>query len=204
MAALNEWFDNAFDQCPVMAILRGFSPDKTVELSETAWDLGITSVEVPIETPAAIDSLAAAVTAGRKRGHQVGAGTVVSIEQVQQAEANGAAFTVAPGLDAAVAQASIDAGLPHLPGVATPTEIQRARQLGLSWVKAFPATALGTAWFKAMPGPFPGLKIVATGGMNATNAAEYLEAGARVVAVGSALEDPSQLERLASLIGRSH
>lgn len=203
MAAMNEWFDNAFAQCPVMAILRGFSPGKTVELSETAWDLGISSVEVPIETPAAIDSLAAAVAAGRERGHQVGAGTVVSIEQVRQADANGAAFTVAPGLDPAVAQASIDAGLPHLPGVATPTEIQRAKQLGLTWVKAFPATALGTAWFKAMPGPFPGLKIVATGGMNATNAAEYLDAGAAVVAVGSALEDPSQLDRLATLVGRS-
>lgn len=203
MAALNEWFDNAFEQCPVMAILRGFNPEKTVELSETAWDLGITSVEVPIETPAAIDSLAAAVAAGRKRGHQVGAGTVVSIEQVRQAEANGAAFTVAPGFDPAVAQASIDAGLPHLPGVATPTEIQRARHMGFDWVKAFPATALGTAWFKAMPGPFPGLKIVATGGMNAANAAEYLQAGASVVAVGSALEDPGQLDRLATLVGGS-
>lgn len=202
MAPVNEWFDEAFAACPVMAILRGFSPDKTVELSETAWDLGIDIVEVPIQSPDALDSLAAATAAGEKRGRPVGAGTVISIEQLEQAAARGAAFTVAPGFDAAVAQASIDAGLPHLPGVATSTEIQSALNLGLTWIKAFPATSLGTGWFRAMHGPFPTLKIVATGGMSTANAGEYLSAGASVIAVGSALEDPSQLDQLSKLAAR--
>jgi 2-dehydro-3-deoxyphosphogluconate aldolase / (4S)-4-hydroxy-2-oxoglutarate aldolase len=110
---------------------------------------------------------------------------------------------VAPGLDPEVVRLSAELALPHLPGVATPSEIQRAHRLGLSWVKAFPAAELGTGWFKAMLGPFPGLRMVATGGMNASNAPEFLAAGAAVVAVGSALEDAEQLPALAKLVGRS-
>src|SRR5699024_6847497 len=122
----------------------------------------------------------------------------------EEAKRAGAAFTVAPGLDTTVVESSHTHGLPHLPGVATPSDIQCAQRLGLSWVKAFPASVLTPHWFAAMRGPFPGLKTVATGGMNATNAPEYLAAGASVVAVGSALEDPGQLSRLADLIQKEH
>jgi len=78
--------------------------------------------------------------------------------------------------------------------------VQAAMHLGLTWLKAFPASVLGTPWFRAMAGPFPDARFVATGGMDATNAGSFLEAGARVVAVGSALEDPAQLPRLAELL----
>jgi 2-dehydro-3-deoxyphosphogluconate aldolase/(4S)-4-hydroxy-2-oxoglutarate aldolase len=70
----------------------------------------------------------------------------------------------------------------------------------LTWLKAFPASVLGTAWIKAMHGPFPQVRFVTTGGMNAANAAEFLRAGTRVVAIGSALQDPSQLPKLAALL----
>ncbi|NYE48166.1 Entner-Doudoroff aldolase [Spinactinospora alkalitolerans] len=195
-------FDETFADRPVMAILRGMPREETVALATRAWDLGITAVEVPVQTPDAMPSLRAAVEAGAERGRLVGAGTVITTEQVTAVAQAGAAFTVAPGLDPAVAAASLARGLPHLPGVATPTEIQQALRHGLEWVKAFPASALGTAWFAAMRGPFPGLKIVATGGMDARNAAEYLDAGARVVAVGSALTDPVQVDLLAELAQR--
>ncbi|MCI2419151.1 bifunctional 4-hydroxy-2-oxoglutarate aldolase/2-dehydro-3-deoxy-phosphogluconate aldolase [Saccharopolyspora sp. K220] len=185
---------------PVMAILRGMDPQRTVELAERAWDLGIEAVEVPIETQQAEPSLRAAVRAGAERGRPVGAGTVVTIEQLHTAKELGAAFTVAPGLDADVVRLSAELDLPHLPGVATPSEIQRAHRLGLSWVKAFPAAELGAGWFRAMLGPFPGLRMVATGGMNSHNAPEFLAAGATVVAVGSALEDAEQLPALAKLV----
>ena len=112
----------------------------------------------------------------------------------------GAAFTVAPGFDAQVMAASEAAGLPHLPGVATPSDVQGVLKAGGHWVKAFPATALGTEWFRAMRGPFPDVRIVATGGMDAHNAREYLDAGARMVAVGSALADPDQIPLLAELL----
>ncbi len=182
-----------------MAILRGLPASETVTLACRAWDLGIEAVEVPVQTQDALPSLRAAIAAGRERGHGVGAGTVISVDQVRDVAAAGAAFTVAPGFDPEVATASADAGLPHLPGVATPTEIQRALRHGLTWLKAFPAGALGTGWFTAMRGPFPQVAFVATGGIDARNASGYLEAGARMVAVGSALSDPAQVGLLAEL-----
>jgi 2-dehydro-3-deoxyphosphogluconate aldolase / (4S)-4-hydroxy-2-oxoglutarate aldolase len=197
---LAEWFDAAFNEQLVMAILRGYPPDHTVQLSSRAWDLGLNLVEVPIQTPDAVASLRAAVAAGKKRGKPVGAGTVCTIEQVETAAQVGAAFTVAPGFDPQIVAASHDHGMPHLPGVAAPTDIQRALAAGVRWMKAFPASVLGVNWFRAMAGPFPNVPFVATGGMNADNAREYLAAGARAIAVGSALEDERQLVGLAGLV----
>ncbi|WP_306323010.1 MULTISPECIES: bifunctional 4-hydroxy-2-oxoglutarate aldolase/2-dehydro-3-deoxy-phosphogluconate aldolase [unclassified Streptomyces] len=193
-------FDELFAGVPVMAILRGMPIDKSVELAVRAWDLGIECVEVPVQTEEAAGVLAAVVAAGAERGKPVGAGTVTSGERLGWAVEAGAAFTVAPGLDVEVARASVAAGLPHLPGVATATDVQAARAVGLSWLKAFPASVLGVEWFRAMRGPFPEVPFVATGGMDAGNAAAYLAGGAKVVAVGSALEDPSQLPSLSALL----
>lgn len=192
-------FDHMFGGARVMAILRGLPVAETVRLAERAWDLGIDVVEVPVATADAVPALRAAVEAGAARGRIVGAGTVLDVEQVAASADAGAAFTVAPGLDLAIADAAAARGLPHLPGVATPTEAQQALRHGLTWLKAFPAITLGPAWFKALAGPLPQLRFVATGGLDAGNAAPFLQAGVRVVAVGSALSDPSQLDRLAEL-----
>ncbi|OZD11198.1 2-dehydro-3-deoxyphosphogluconate aldolase [Rhodococcus sp. 06-156-3C] len=199
METMNTWFDQAFSGAPVMAILRGFTPTRTVELAQRGWDAGITCIEVPIQSPAAVAALEAVANAAADRGFSVGAGTVVSPELVVAAYNSGAAFTVAPGFDPAVAKASMDLSMPHLPGVATGTDVQQAAGFGMKWVKAFPASVLGSAWFSAMKGPFPAMRFVATGGMNARNAAEYLQAGAHVVAVGSALEDDTQIDLLTNL-----
>lgn len=192
-------FGPIFGGARVMVILRDLPPQETVRLANRAWDLGIDVVEVPVRTPEALDALRAAVEAGRERERIVGAGTVFTPERVREAAAVGAAFTVAPGLDLAVADAALDHGIPHLPGVATPTEAQRARDHGLTWLKAFPAVSLGPRWFAAVAGPLPELRFVATGGIDAGNAADFLAAGAKVVAVGSALSDPAQIVRLAAL-----
>ena len=191
--------EDVFGDSRIMAILRGLPERETVELATRAWDLGIRLVEVPVQTPDALPSLRAVVAAGRERGLPVGAGTVISLEQVREVAAAGAAFTVAPGFDPAVAGASAGVGLPHLPGVATPGEIQAALRHGLTWLKAFPASVLGTAWFTAMRGPFPQIKLVATGGLDARTAPDYLAAGARAAAVGSALADPAQVDLLSKL-----
>ncbi|MCF0092689.1 bifunctional 4-hydroxy-2-oxoglutarate aldolase/2-dehydro-3-deoxy-phosphogluconate aldolase [Micromonospora sp. MH99] len=192
-------FAHIFGGARVMAILRGLPVAETVRLAERAWDLGILVVEVPVATPDAVPALRAAVEAGAARGRIVGAGTVLDAEQVAAAADAGAAFTVAPGLDLTVADAAAARGLPHLPGVATPTEAQQALRHGLTWLKAFPAISLGPAWFRAMAGPLPQLRFVATGGLDAGNAAAFLDAGVRVAAVGSALSDPTQLDQLAKL-----
>ncbi|MEX1079694.1 MAG: bifunctional 4-hydroxy-2-oxoglutarate aldolase/2-dehydro-3-deoxy-phosphogluconate aldolase [Homoserinimonas sp.] len=191
-----------FEGQRLMAILRGFGPERSVELARQAWDLGIDCVEVPIQSHEDLEALRAVVAAGEAAGKAVGAGTVVSLEHVRQAKAAGAAFTVSPGYDEAVCRVSFDAGMPPLPGVATASDVQAAMKDGLTWLKAFPAALLGPAWFGMMAGPFPGARFVATGGMDASNAEEYLARGVHVVAVGSALADPDQLPRLAALSHR--
>lgn len=194
-------FTDLFAGQQVMAILRGMSERATVELANRAWDLGIGLVEVPIQSPDAVPALRAAVAAARRRGRVVGAGTVTTPARVAAAVEAGAAFTVAPGFDGEVLAASLAAGLPHLPGVATPGEIQQALRHGVTWLKAFPAAQLGVGWFAAMRGPFPEANLVATGGVSAHDAADYLTAGARAVAVGSALADEAQWEKLAGMAG---
>lgn len=196
----NNWFTDNFANAPLMAILRGFGTGRSLELAETAWDLGLDCVELPIQSPADVEALAAVVEAGTARGKQVGAGTVVSVAHVRQALDAGAAFTVSPGYDPEIVEASLAAGMPALPGVATPSEVQLAAKQGLLWLKAFPASELGTGWFKAIKGPFPYLNFVATGGLDAGNAASFLDVGVRVAAVGSALQDPEQLHSLAGLL----
>lgn len=193
-------FEQLFGSQRVMTILRGLPVDETVQLANLAWDAGVQVLEVPIGAPEQVASLAAAVAAGAERGRSVGAGTVITREQVRAAEQAGACYTVAPGFDPAVLAASLAAGMPHLPGVATATEVQHAHRAGCGWVKAFPAAVLGTAWFRTIRGPFPDLHYVATGGMTVETARDFLDAGARVVALGSALTEPAQRERLAELI----
>lgn len=199
MSVSNEWFDDRFAEARLMAIFRGMGAERTLQLANAAWDLGIDAVEVPLQTAEDELALRAIAAAASERGLVVGAGTIVAVDQVARAADAGAAFLVSPGLDAAVVRAAEDAGLPILPGVATPTEVQLAQSLGLNWVKAFPAQWLGPGWFKHLRGPFPQVRFVATGGLNADNAEEFLAAGVRVAAVGSALEDPQQLPRLAQL-----
>ncbi|MEU0127076.1 MULTISPECIES: bifunctional 4-hydroxy-2-oxoglutarate aldolase/2-dehydro-3-deoxy-phosphogluconate aldolase [unclassified Streptomyces] len=189
-------FDRLFADVRVMGIFRGLSPRKTVELCHAAWDAGVTAVEVPVQTEEAFDALAAAVAAGRERGRSVGAGTVRFPAQLRRATELGAQFTVAPGLDLDIVRLSGEIGVPHLPGVATSTDIDTALKAGLTWLKAFPASVLGAEWVRAQLAPFPEVRLVATGGMGAANAREFLDAGCRAVAVGSAFGDPAQLARL--------
>lgn len=200
MTTDNSSFAELFGDARLMAILRGMGVERTLAVATTAWDLGITAVEVPVQTPTDVEALRVLADTAAERGLKVGAGTVVSLEHVRQAKDAGAAFTVSPGFDVEIVRASHEAGMPSLPGVSTATEVQAAAKEGLTWLKAFPASLLGTGWFPAMRGPFPDVNFVATGGMDATNAPAFLDAGVRVVAVGSALENPAQLPALAQLL----
>ena len=171
-----------------MVILRGTGAG-TVGLCERAWSAGVELVEVPVQSEDDLVALRAAVAAGARRGRLVGAGTVVTTELVDEVAAAGAAFTVAPGLDPVIATASLAAGLPHLPGVATPTDVHTAQRLDLPWQKAFPASVLGPAWIRALLGPFPDVRFVATGGIDVDNARAFLDAGCRAVSLGSSFAD---------------
>lgn len=192
------FFDEHLRDTPVMAILRGHGVEGTVELCRRAWDLGLALVEVPVQNEADLAALRAAIDEARTRGRLAGAGTVTSVDIVRRVADAGAAFTVAPGLDAEVLRASEEAGMPHLPGVATATEIQAATAHGATWLKAFPASELGAGWFTAMRDPFPRVHLVGTGGMTVANAHSFLGAGAAAVSLGSSFAgaDPSAVRRL--------
>lgn len=198
----NTFFQSHIDP-PVMAILRGYSPQQSAVLSTRAREIGIALIEIPVQSNDAIEALARTVHEIGGTG-PVGAGTVTTIDRVRQAVRAGAAFTVAPGFDAEVARASLDAGMPHLPGVASATEVQQAAKHGLTWMKAFPAAELTAGWLSAMHGPFPEARFVATGGISLTNAGRFLGAGASIVSFGSALADPAQADGLSSFIASLH
>ncbi|WP_127502075.1 bifunctional 4-hydroxy-2-oxoglutarate aldolase/2-dehydro-3-deoxy-phosphogluconate aldolase [Actinoplanes solisilvae] len=193
-------FDDIFGDRKVMAILRGMSPRETVTVASSLWDAGVTVLEIPIGTPDAVASLRAAADAAGERGLRVGAGTVITPDQVRAAVEANAQYTVAPGFDRAVLAASQSAGMPHLPGVGSATDVQQAWLAGCRWLKAFPAAALGPAWISALLGPFPDVNFVATGGLTVSSAPDFLNAGARVVALGAALADPSQRDQIAGLL----
>jgi 2-dehydro-3-deoxyphosphogluconate aldolase/(4S)-4-hydroxy-2-oxoglutarate aldolase len=197
------WFETAFAGAPLMAILRGMGVERSAQLATTAWELGLDSVEVPLQTDEDERALRELVSLAAERGKVVGAGTIITAEQVDRARDAGAAYLVSPGIDAVVVRAAQERGIPILPGVATPSEVQLGVSLGLTWLKAFPAQWLGVDWFRHMRGPFPQVRFVATGGLDAGNVVSFLDAGVRVAAVGSALEDPAQLDALAAVLRRA-
>jgi len=191
-----DFFATHLDRNPVLGIFRGLDPQDTVDMCRRAWEFGVELVEIPVQTPDAMPSLEAAVEAAAERGKSVGAGTVTTVDQLVAVREIGAEFTVAPGLHPEVVAESRRLGLPHLPGVATASEIASALAMGNTWLKAFPARQLGPGWIEAQLAPFPSVRFVATGGIDATNAADFLTAGCRAVAVGSALADPAALAAL--------
>ncbi|MCU1586330.1 MAG: eda [Microbacteriaceae bacterium] len=196
-----DFFANHLSPSLVMGIFRGLDQRTTLELCQKAWESGVQLIEIPLQSHSSLECLQAAVAAGEAIGKPVGAGTITTLARAQAAAVAGASFTVAPGLDVDVITESHRLGLPHLPGVATSTEIGTALRLGLRWLKMFPAAQLGASWIAAQHGPYPEVEFVATGGIDADNAPEFIAAGAAAVAVGSAFSDPGQIKRL-SLLAR--
>ena len=165
-------------------------PVATIEDPESAPALaaalragGIGCLEVAFRHPRAAEALRAARGV---EGVLVGAGTILSPAQAEQARAAGAEFAVAPGTNAAVLEACRALGLPFFPGVATPTEIERALGLGLETLKVFPAAQLGgPAFLRAVAEVYPGVGFLPTGGITAENVADYLAVPAVVACAGS-------------------
>jgi len=140
-------------------------------LAEALAAGGAAAIEVTFRTEAAPRVVAALADSGLV----VGAGTIRTLAQVDEALAAGAQFIVSPALDEAVVGRWLDAGVPMLPGIATATELSHALSLGLTAVKLFPAEPLGgTALIAALAAPFPEARFVPTGGLGPHNAAEYL------------------------------
>jgi 2-dehydro-3-deoxyphosphogluconate aldolase/(4S)-4-hydroxy-2-oxoglutarate aldolase len=155
-----------------------------VPLAEALLAGGLNTIEITFRTPTAAESIASIRWALPKA--VVGAGTLLSADDVKKAVDAGAQFGVSPGLSEAVSRAAHDARLPFFPGVVTPTEILRAMELGWKHLKYFPAETFGgVAALQALAGPFgaSGIKFIPTGGITAATLADYL-AMPQVAAVG--------------------
>jgi len=149
------------------------SPRDAVPLAEALLDGGIACAEVTFRTPAAGEAIhGISSTCGELL---VGAGTVLTVEQAEQATQAGAQYVVAPGFDPAVVGWCQERNVPVIPGVATPTEISMAVARGLSLLKFFPAEAMGgVQTLQALSAPFAGVRFIPTGGITVANLPQYL------------------------------
>nr|WP_218617720.1 bifunctional 4-hydroxy-2-oxoglutarate aldolase/2-dehydro-3-deoxy-phosphogluconate aldolase [Cryptosporangium aurantiacum] len=148
---------------------------------------GIRTVELTFTTPDVLRHLATASTVS---GVTVGAGTVLTAEDARAALDAGARFLVTPGVAPDVAAVAREADVPLLMGALTPTEVRAASSLGADAVKIFPASAFGPRYLRDLHGPYPTLRLVPSGGVTASNAAEYLAAGAAAVTAGTGVVPP--------------
>lgn len=156
----------------VVPVLTVDSPDDAARACEALLAGGLTSVEITFRTGAAV---AAIQRASRIDGLLVGAGTILTVEQLDAALAAGAQFAVAPSTNPLVVEAAQRAGVTFVPGAATPTEIDRARSLGCDVVKVFPASLVGgPSFIKAVSPIFPDVKFMPTGGITPDNLGDYL------------------------------
>lgn len=152
---------------------------------------GIACVEIAFRTAAAVEAIRRACEVD---GLLVGAGTVLSPEQAEAALSAGASFAVAPGTNADVVAACRELRLPFFPGIATPSEIERARQLGLRTLKVFPAAQLGgPAFLRAVTATYPDVRFLPTGGIGPDNLRDYLAVPSVLAVGGSWLVKPELL-----------
>jgi len=157
---------------PVIPVLVVHDAAEARPLAQALVDGGLRVLEVTLRTPAALEVIA---EMARVEGAIVGAGTVVSPEQLSQARDAGAQFIVSPGLTDRLGRAAIDSGLPYLPGVATAGDVMRGLDLGLTHFKFFPAESSGgRPALKALAAPFPQCRWCPTGGITDATAPEWL------------------------------
>ena len=174
----------------LLAVIRGPSPDLTIKMIDALVAGGVQGIEVTYSTPNAewvVDTLV------QKYGDQIliGMGTVTDPRQAVLAKAAGAQFLVSPICEPELVRAMVASELAVMAGALTPTEVFQAYQLGSDVVKVFPGSLAGPSYIKALKGPFPHIPLMPTGGVNASNLAEWFAAGVVAVGAGSELCPPA-------------
>lgn len=171
----------------VIAVLRGIDEETLLPMAEALVDGGITALEVTADTKGAagmVEELDASIDAP---GTVIGAGTVLDGPTARRMIAAGAEFVLTPTLKPEVVETANRYGITVIPGVFTPSEAQRAYEVGADAIKLFPAKSGGPGHLSAIRGPLEQVEIIPTGGISLENGEAYLEAGAFALGVGSAL-----------------
>ena len=183
----------------IIAIIRGIASDNIIELVEAMLAGGVDCAEVTFDQSSAEAARDTLVSIRRICDHFgdkvcVGAGTVMSPEQVRQAAEAGAKYIISPNVDPAVIAETKKLGLVSIPGAMTPTEAAWAYSLGGDIIKLFPAGNLGASYIKALKAPLKHIPVTAVGGVNAKNCTEFFKAGVIGIGVGGNLVSKELVE----------
>jgi 2-dehydro-3-deoxyphosphogalactonate aldolase len=175
---------------PLVAILRGIRPEETAGIVDALLEAAFEAIEIPLNSPEPFRSIEIAA----KRALAtclIGAGTVLSVEEVGRLARAGGKLMVSPNVDAAVIRAASERGMVTMPGVFTATEALLAAAAGASALKFFPASVLGPAGITAIRAVLPkGLEVGAVGGVSERDFEAYASAGIRTFGLGSSLYKP--------------
>jgi len=181
-----------FKHEPVLGIVRGLPENSLAGVFNSARDAGLKFLEITLNTDHAFRLIESAVK--KYEGSLcIGAGTVRTREQAEQAVTSGARFLVSPALSEEVAAYCRDQALPYFPGALTPSEIERAWRAGATMVKVFPASQWGPQYFREIKGPFEDIPLMAVGGVTTDNIPAYFSSGASAVAVGGSVFSLSRM-----------
>ncbi len=195
--------ESQIQESGIIVVLRGdFPPERLSAIAGAIIDAGITVLELTLNSTDATAGIRMLLEQFGDRAI-IGAGTARNVADVEAALGTGARFIVSPNFDAASVARSHAAGVPHLPGVFTPSEVQDAHAAGCGLVKLFPIDAVGPRYLKALRAPLNDVGFVAVGGVDETNLGDYIRAGAVAVGVGSSLVKPEDTpERIREKAGR--
>src|SRR6185312_320082 len=177
-------------QRPLVAILRGVKPEETADIVGVLIEGGMTAIEIPLNSPDPFRSIEIAVRKA-PAGILVGAGTVLTVDDVERLHQVGGGLMVSPNVDVDVIARARAHGMVTMPGVFTPTEALLAAKAGASSLKFFPASVLGAAGITAIRAVLPpDVMIAAVGGVSDKNFADYVKAGILAFGMGSTLYKP--------------
>ena len=191
MSAVED-FHRYFAECPLVAIIRGVTPDDAEGIAGALFESGIRIIEVPLNSPEPFDSIRAIAAAFGDRA-LVGAGTVLDPDDVAKVKEAGGRLIVSPNTDVPVIEAAVEAGLVSSPGYFTPSEAFDAILAGAHAIKLFPAEAASPGVVKAQKAVLPkDIPLIVVGGVTPESVNGWLEAGADGFGLGGGLYKPGQ------------